>query len=233
MSSHTCLHYFALCLGETHRKGSQCSLHPGAWIQEDLGREDDSVKWRITQHRSQPPGGKITGVKGLPYQRLLKGTSLDKPGLASIHASGDQGSRVSHQALLSWGRGQGGQQVCSARSRQFLELGCLVWILHELTCFPLWLGENQFSVPTHSRRQISQLSPPPPPLGDFILFFFFLILSSLCILKRGTKASSPAPAPRRGDRCAEERQAGPRDNRLLCLWGFMSCTEPLLNHDLF
>lgn len=101
-ASHTCLHYFTLSLGEAHRKGSQHGLHLGAWIQEDLGSEDESVKW-ITQHRSQPPGGKITGDEGLPCLRLLKGTSLDKPGLASIHVSGGQGSRVSHQALLSWG----------------------------------------------------------------------------------------------------------------------------------
>lgn len=173
MSSHTCLHYFTLCLGEARRKGSQCSLHPGAWIQGDLGREDESVKWRITQHRSQPPGGKITGDKGLPYQRLLKGTSLDKPGLVWFPFM-PQGTRAAGFLTSPSSLGGGGQQVCSARSRQFLELGCLVWILHELTCFPLWLGVNQFSVPTHSRRQISQLSHHlPPPLGDFILFFFF------------------------------------------------------------
>lgn len=45
-------------------------------------------------------------------------------------------------------------------------------ILCELSHLPLWLGVNQFSVPTHSHRQVNQLSHPlPPPLGDFILFF--------------------------------------------------------------
>lgn len=59
----------------------------------------------------------------------------------------DQGSSFLPGSPLRSGSAQ-------MESRHFLERDCPVWMVHDLSYFPLWLDVNLFSVPTHSHRQL-------------------------------------------------------------------------------